>query len=83
MPEVHRSGGFRGTRGGAEPGGAHQVKKRNRKLVEQPRAMAGAVLKCEMSDLVRVVKYPCVGDGFIECHHTVPVSQMKAGKRRR
>jgi 5-methylcytosine-specific restriction protein A len=62
----------------------HRVRERDVNLVkrkkEQVRKAVG-VLKCEVCDFDFSSRYGAHGEGFIECHHTKPVSELKAGDR--
>jgi 5-methylcytosine-specific restriction protein A len=62
----------------------HRVRERNRALVEKKKAQALAAhgdLACEGCGFNFASTYGPRGEGFIECHHTVPVSTLKAGSR--
>lgn len=56
----------------------HRVRERDRKLVERKKKAvikATGRLACEACDLVFVDVYGELGENFIECHHTVPLSE--------
>ena len=57
----------------------HRVRERSRRLVERRKKQALAdagVLRCEVCDLVFEERYGSTGEGYIECHHTVPVALL-------
>jgi len=60
----------------------HLIRERNRALVERKKAQmlkqAGA-LKCEVCAFDFAAVYGSIGDGFIECHHTMPLSEAVPG----
>ena len=37
---------------------------------------------CEACGMSFANKYPGIGEGFIECHHKIPYSDMKEGEKR-
>ncbi|MFX4263094.1 HNH endonuclease [Pelotomaculum propionicicum] len=55
----------------------HRIRERNRKLVSQAKAIAlkNVELKCSICGFDYYVIYGDLGKGFIECHHTIPVSE--------
>lgn len=60
----------------------HRVRERNAKLVERKKSAAmkkKGALACQACGFDFSVVYGERGDGFIECHHTVPVSSLKPG----
>lgn len=62
----------------------HRVRERNPKLIEQRKAKAkveAGKLACEGCGFDFDAVYGERGEGFIECHHTVPVSTLKPGGR--
>lgn len=62
----------------------HRVRERNRALVEKRKAQAMSAhgkLACEGCGFDFGEVYGERGSGFIECHHTVPVSALKPGSR--
>ena len=61
----------------------HKSRERNAGLAQRKKAQAlqrDGVLRCEVCGFVYSAKYGPRGDGFIECHHTVPVSQLRPGQ---
>jgi 5-methylcytosine-specific restriction protein A len=65
---------------------AHRVRERNSKLVAGKKAEAMAShgnLACVACRFDFMATYGDHGEGFIECHHTVPVSELKPGARTR
>jgi 5-methylcytosine-specific restriction protein A len=64
----------------------HRYRERNTKLVKKKKEKVleeEGNLTCEVCGFNFVVKYGERGDGFIECHHTKPVSDLKAGEKTR
>jgi 5-methylcytosine-specific restriction protein A len=62
----------------------HRGRERNRKLVSTKKkqsVQASGALKCEGCGFDFAEVYGDRGDGFIECHHIVPVSNLKPGAR--
>lgn len=62
----------------------HRVRERNRKIVARKKAealKANGNLSCEGCGFDFATTYGERGEGFIECHHTVPVSKLKRGQR--
>lgn len=60
----------------------HKVRERNRTLVRKRKAQAMAEhgrLMCEACGFDFQATYGTLGDGFIECHHTVPVAALTPG----
>jgi 5-methylcytosine-specific restriction protein A len=62
----------------------HQVRERNPKIVEAKKSKVfdeiGA-LRCEACEFDFDRAYGARGKGFIECHHTLPVSKLDPGHR--
>lgn len=61
----------------------HKSRERNRALVAKKKASALArdqCLRCEVCGFVYTQRYGELGEGFIECHHTVPLSQLRPGQ---
>jgi 5-methylcytosine-specific restriction enzyme A len=61
---------------------SHKLRERNRTLVKKRNERALAEhgnLTCEACGFDYQAKYGTLGDGFIECHHTVPVSELTPG----
>ncbi|WP_419211116.1 HNH endonuclease [Maribacter sp. X9] len=52
----------------------HLVRERSRKLVAQKKASVRNP-KCECCTFDFANTYPYIGDGFIECHHRVPINR--------
>ncbi|MHB9038574.1 MAG: HNH endonuclease [Armatimonadota bacterium] len=64
----------------------HRVRERNANLVNKKKAFAiqqGGVLRCEVCSFVFGEYYGGIGEGFIECHHNKPVSQLIGGDKTR
>jgi len=62
----------------------HLARERNRKLVESKKARAlkeRGRLVCETCGFDFAIRYPKRGDGFIECHHTKPLTEVGGGHR--
>ncbi len=62
----------------------HRVRERNRALVERKKrqaASAGHGLRCQGCGFEFAAAYGPHGVGFIECHHTVPLSKLRPGQR--
>lgn len=62
----------------------HLARERNRKLVDAKKKAAlkkHGKLECEVCSFDFAASYGARGDGFIECHHTKPVSTLAAGHR--
>ena len=59
----------------------HLVRERNQKLTKSKRDQARkrhGKLACEVCDFDFLAYYGSHGDGFIECHHTTPVSEYSS-----
>jgi 5-methylcytosine-specific restriction enzyme A len=57
----------------------HRARERNPSLVRKRKRLAHekhGSLRCEVCDFDFKAEYGELGNGFIECHHTVPVSQL-------
>jgi 5-methylcytosine-specific restriction enzyme A len=64
----------------------HKRKERNRKAVEQKKQRVlrkTGKLMCEVCDFDFVRMYGQIGDGFAECHHTIPVAYLGEHHRTR
>jgi len=65
----------------------HRSRERNPKIINAKKRQVSkrnnGRLKCEVCDFDFADKYGDRGDGFIECHHKVPVSEMKPGDKTR
>lgn len=62
----------------------HRTRERNRKLVERKKRLAmqpGGRIFCEVCKFDYGEVYGERGVGFIECHHTAPLSSLKPGTR--
>jgi 5-methylcytosine-specific restriction protein A len=62
----------------------HQARERNRKLVKQAKELAKQKhggLHCEVCGFDFKVAYGALGADYIECHHTVPVSELEPGTK--
>lgn len=53
----------------------HFFRERNPGLVAKKKSSVVGDLKCVVCDFVFSEKYGDIGNGFIECHHTIPISQ--------
>lgn len=61
----------------------HKFHERDRSLVSKKKEQAlrrHGVLRCEACGFVFTEHYGELGAGFIECHHTVPVAQLRPGQ---
>ena len=58
----------------------HRQRERNSSLIKKKKA-AASLLRCEVCDFDFVNVYGEVGRGFIECHHTIPISDYTANQR--
>jgi 5-methylcytosine-specific restriction protein A len=64
----------------------HVARERNRALVKAKKEQvlqAQGKLACEVCTFDFGVRYGALGDGYIECHHTVPVSELQGGAKTR
>ena len=62
----------------------HRYRERNTKIVKKKKKKVleeQGTLKCEVCGFDFVTVYGDCGYGFIECHHTKPVSELKVGER--
>jgi len=62
----------------------HKSRERNPSLVRKRKALAlqrDGRLECEVCGFTFEDKYGSLGEGFIEAHHTVPVSSLRSGQR--
>jgi 5-methylcytosine-specific restriction protein A len=61
----------------------HRARERSRRLVQtkKTRALALGPLACEVCSFDFREVYGEVGEAFIECHHTVPVSELAPGAK--
>jgi len=60
----------------------HRARERSARLRDRAKALAvkeGRGLSCQVCGFDFQVRYGSLGSGFIECHHTVPVSDLGAG----
>jgi 5-methylcytosine-specific restriction protein A len=58
---------------------AHRSRERNRTLIEAAKSLAlhrDGALRCQACDFDFKAAYGKIGDGFIECHHVVPISEL-------
>jgi 5-methylcytosine-specific restriction enzyme A len=64
----------------------HQIRERSSALTRKKKVLAlrqlGA-LRCEVCNLVFAEVYGPIGEGFIECHHVVPLSKLRPGQATR
>lgn len=64
----------------------HRSRERNRNLVKRKKAEAlnrDGKLLCAVCGFDFAVRYGPRGEGFIECHHTKPVSELQPGSKTR
>lgn len=64
----------------------HRSRERSRTLVRRKKDLTLerlGRLSCQACDFDFSERYGRLGEGFIECHHTVPVSQLRPGDRTR
>ena len=64
----------------------HRARERNSALVRRRKQLTMEQLgrlQCEACDFDFSERYGELGEGFIECHHTVPVSRLRPGDRTR
>ena len=62
----------------------HRTRERNAAIIKKKKEAAYNAtgrLVCEACGFDFKVRYGERGDGFIECHHTLPVSQLKPGQK--
>jgi len=62
----------------------HRARERNRKLVEEKKKQAlkkNGKINCEACGFDYGSHYGTIGDGFAECHHIKPVSELKPGEK--
>lgn len=62
----------------------HRSRERNRRLAEQVKAAAkkkNGKLACQVCGFNFAESYGTLGDGYIECHHTLPLSSLTATTR--
>jgi len=65
---------------------AHKVRERNPTLAKKKKQSVLreiGELRCEVCRFVFSEQYGVLGEGFIECHHTVPLSQLRPDQRTR
>jgi 5-methylcytosine-specific restriction protein A len=64
----------------------HRARERNRKLVQAAKARAlkrEGRLDCAVCHFDFASAYGSLGDGFIECHHALPLSELKSEQKTR
>jgi 5-methylcytosine-specific restriction protein A len=64
----------------------HRIRERDRSIVERRKVKAlreDGVLSCQACRFDFETQYGERGNGFIECHHTKPVSSLKPGEKTR
>jgi hypothetical protein len=64
----------------------HRMRERNRELVEKKKRKVlqeTGKLSCEVCTFDFNRAYGGLGAGFIECHHTIPLSQLQPGEKTR
>src|SRR5262245_20878059 len=57
----------------------HRLKERSRRLVRRKKRLVFAAsgrLLCEVCDFDFALVYGSLGEGFAECHHTVPLAEL-------
>ncbi|MED3871980.1 HNH endonuclease [Priestia megaterium] len=61
----------------------HKYRERNNNLVKKKKQVAKEAdkLRCEVCNFDFYETYGELGEGFIECHHTLPVSEYKDGTK--
>lgn len=62
----------------------HKYKERNSKLVtqkKQQRLKETGYLSCDVCGFIFKDKYGDLGEGYIECHHIVPLSEIHVAKK--
>lgn len=62
----------------------HRMRERNQSLLRRKKeqiVQRDGILRCEACQFAFVDLYGELGDGFIECHHTLPLSQLRPGQR--
>ena len=62
----------------------HRYRERNTKLVKRKKKRVlkeQGILRCEVCEFDFKTVYGDHGEGFIECHHTKPVSELKVGEK--
>jgi len=62
----------------------HRVRERSQELARKRKQLAlrqHGALQCAACGFDFKTVYGDLGDGFIECHHTVPVSQLRPGQK--
>ncbi len=62
----------------------HKIRERNNSVVRKKKDKVireTGSLKCEVCDFDFFEKYGEIGKGFAECHHTIPVSELKPGDK--
>ncbi len=60
----------------------HKIRERNREIVQRKKEKAlqqTGCLACEVCSFDFTARYGDLGKGFIECHHTLPLSLVKPG----
>jgi 5-methylcytosine-specific restriction protein A len=63
---------------------AHRARERNRTLVARAKQWAqrrSRRLVCQICRFDFAARYGRLGEGYIECHHVVPISQLRPGSR--
>jgi 5-methylcytosine-specific restriction protein A len=63
---------------------AHRSRERNRTLIMRAKMLAlknHGRLACEACDFEFKARYGAVGEGFIECNHATPISQLSLGAK--
>ena len=60
----------------------HRLRERNSALVAKKKriAISKGKLTCEVCDFDFKTAYGDLGDGFIECHHKMPLSTLEPGQ---
>lgn len=61
----------------------HKLRERSTSLIRKKKTLClqkRGYISCEICGFVFREHYGSLGDGFIECHHTIPISQLRSGQ---
>lgn len=61
----------------------HKIRERDRKIIEAKKSKAlkeHGELKCEACGFDFKLKYGKLGEGYIECHHLIPLARFETTK---
>lgn len=64
----------------------HKIRERNREIIEKKKRKTLDVkgrLECEVCTFDFTETYGSLGNGFMECHHTTPISKLQPGQKTR